>query len=371
MGYPVYGQTGCAMQYDYAQANGCLGAPTSSCAAPNACMNRTGGNSKFNCDAISNFTNEAYAVKQGVQAVFLQNWPLANCSGQPYPASTTKVLTNKCVVTGEATSFMTMKEERSAVAPVGTVIQPTYTAVSYSNRYCISGAENPYGRPSNWAERFQNIGNNETYAFDDLATIGGVSGTCNAKYDNNTRPDYPGSPRPWTLYSASFISLAQPSGLNVGAFLTDYDDGDVYSTTKTYTVENGACYDDIMYTGCATSKSPMVVSVRNGRWPYVPGCNGTEFDHQYSVLGADGCETGTLSGPDNVKQMYTECSTSGNQITWKIQAYSDAYCEHVNDYLNGLVNFENFPGAAGSSGAGWIRSTVTVVTAALLAAVLV
>jgi len=261
---------------------------------------------------------------------------------------------------------------------------------------CIPGAENPYGRPSNWAERFSNIASNSTFNFDTLATIGGVSGKCIATYDNTTRPDTnTGNPNPdpttgacfggfyctpWTLSPATFISLEQPSGLNVGVYLTDYADGDAYSTTKTYTVENGACYSNKMYTGCATSKSPMEVNVRDnggrfsttsGRWPYVPGCNGTEFDHQYSVLGAGGCESNTLSAPDNVKQMYTECSTSGNQITWKIQAYSDEFCEHANGYLDGLTNFENFPGAAGSSGAGWIRSTVTVVAAALMAAVLV
>ena len=51
--------------------------------------------------------------------------------------------------------------------------------------------------------------------------------------------------------------------------------------------------------------------------------------------------------------------------------FSDDFCEHVNDYLDGLTNFQNFPGAVTTAGAGLIRSTVTVVTAALLAAVLV
>jgi hypothetical protein len=377
----------CADEYDDAEDDSCVNAPTATCAAPNAC--RTGGRVKYKCNAV-NFTDATYVVRRDfVEAVFLQQWPLANCSGQPYPAQTAKVQTSKCVATSSTGSFMLYKEEWSVTDAVTglPVIQNKYTSVEFNNRYCIPGSENPYGRRSNWAERFQNIGTNTTYSYDANETIGGVSGTCNPTFDNTTRPDtntgstYPYTP-PWTLSPAFFVSLVQPSGLNVGQRLINYDDGDMYETTATFTVESGACYDNMMYTGCATSKQPMLVQMRTSgrfadrtdRWPYVPGCNGTEYDRLYSVVGAGGCESNTVlvdpAAPDSVKQMYTSCSVSGNQITWTVQTFSDDFCEHVNDYLDGLTNFQNFPGAV-TAGAGLIRSTVTVVTAALLAAVLV
>lgn len=370
----------CAAAYLIAEAGSCVNAPTATCAAPNACM--IDGRTKYKCNAV-NFTDATYAVRTDVvEAVFFQSWPLANCSGQPYPENTLKAQTSKCVATSSSGSFMLYKEEWSVTDVVTglPVIQTKYTTVGFTNRYCIPGSENPYGRRSNWAERFQNILTNTTFSYDALEMIGGVIGTCNPEYDNTTRPDTnTGSTPPWTLSSAKFVSLVQPSGLNVGQRLTDYDDGDTYATTATFTVESGACYSNEMYTGCATSKQPMIVQMRTSgrfaspsdRWPYVPGCNGTEYDHLYSVVGAAGCEPSTiLNAPDNEKQMYTSCSVSGNQITWTVQTFSDDFCEHVNDYLDGLTNFQNFPGAA-TAGAGLIRSTVTVVTAALLAAVLV
>ena len=51
----------------------------------------------------------------------------------------------------------------------------------YNNRYCRPGSENPYGRSSNWVERFQNIVMNKTYSLADTenqVTVGGVAGTC-------------------------------------------------------------------------------------------------------------------------------------------------------------------------------------------------
>jgi len=63
-----------------------------------------------------------------------------------------------------------------------------------------------------------------------------------------------------------------------------------------------------------------MISFSNDEFPEHPGCNGTTFDEQYSVLGAAGCEsvdTG-IAAPNNVKQMYTSCSVSGNQITGRL-----------------------------------------------------
>ena len=34
---------------------------------------------------------------------------------------------------------------------------------------------------------------------------------------------------------------------NAGIYVTDYTDGDEYTTTQTYTASNGSCYSGIMF----------------------------------------------------------------------------------------------------------------------------
>ena len=65
------------------------------------------------------------------------------------------------------------------------------------------------------------------------------------------------------------------------------------------------------------------------------------------------------------------CAATRRSIPARPCRHSDACCQVKNAYLNGLVNFQNFSGAQGSAGAGLVRSTVAVVTAAPLAALLV
>lgn len=369
----------CADQWNTAQGvaplfSGCLGEPTTTCAEPNSC--RINGTFKFTCTMV-NFTSDTYMVVAGAETVYSQSWPIGNCSGQPYPEMSTASVTDQCVITGTSSSTMLKKEQWLAA---GVVTQTTYTSLTYNNRYCRPGSENPYGRSSNWAERFQNINANQTFMLaetDNQVTVGGVAGTCNPLFNNDTNPDTDPTPADrWTLKPSIFVSLGQPTGFNAGLYMSQSIDGDDYVVTRTYTASNGSCYSGTMYAGCSTSKSPMYVEFRNDPFPEHPGCNGTTFDQQFYVAGADGCTRTSLispSTPNNEKQMYTSCSVSGDQITWTIDTYSDEYCKVKNAWLNGLVNFQNFPGASqqGSAGAGLVRSTVAVVTAALLATLLV